>query len=173
MRPIHLLYLLVLFISIHSVACKQEQANVQQEPETAAQPQAESATPAQPQDNNQTSADPAAQGHDYTFLTDKILIYEAAFGGKTGADQPYKDEWIDLSSDGTFKAGKHQNQTHTGKWSYNHDTQTLFLRPDVREYKMSEWKVMHNDQMMVWVGTQTYGDNNVQLKLGRSAQLPQ
>lgn len=157
---------------IGMMSCKQDAATQQEATTPAATVETPSSTPQQA--TSQAVEQPLTEGHDYTFLTDKILIYKAAFGGdKTGAEQPYKDEWIDLQPDGTFKAGKLQKQTHTGQWSYNNDTQTLFLRPDVKEFKMSEWKVMHNDEMMVWAGTQTYGDNAVQIKLVRSATMPQ
>lgn len=156
---------------IGMTSCKQDAATQQE----ATTPQVATNAPATPQQTpNQTVEKPLTEGHDYTFLTDKILIYEMAFGGeKYGKEQPYKDEWIDLQPDGTFKAGKLKKQTHTGLWSYNHDAQTLFLRPDTKDFKMSEWKVMHNNDMIVWVGTQTYGDNPIQIKLVRREVLPE
>ena len=156
---------------IGMMSCKQD-ASKQQE---AIAPEAAVDAPiASQQAQNQAVEQPLTEGHDYTFLTDKILIYQVAFGGeKTGKEQPYKDEWIDLQPDGTFKAGKLKKQTHTGQWSYNNDAQILFLRPDTKEVKLSEWKVMHNDDMMVWVGTQSFGDNAVQIKLVRSEVLPE
>ena len=154
------------------VSCKQDAATQQasETPVTAV----DTVISATPQGSSDQPIQPATQGHDYTFLTEKILLYTAAFGGdKNAKEQPFKDEWIDLQPDGTFKAGKLKKQTHTGQWSYNHDTKTLFLRPDTKEFKMSEWKVMHNDQIMVWVGTQTYGDNAIQIKLAKSETLPE
>jgi hypothetical protein len=153
------------------ISCKQE-ASTQQET-TGSEASSQVSTLSQ-QVPNQAVEQPLTEGHDYTFLTDKILIYQVAFGGeKSGKEQPFKDEWIDLQPDGTFKAGKLKNQTHTGQWSYNNDSKTLFLRPDTREVKMSEWNVMYNNEMMVWAGTQTYGDNAIQIKLVRSEVLPE
>jgi hypothetical protein len=166
MKSIYILCLLLLTISL--VACKKD-ATVQQEGSTPSATQENQATPAQ--DN---VAGPASEGgHDYTFLTDKILIYKAAFAGGTNSnEQPYKDQWIDLMPDGKFKAGKLKEQTHTGLWTYNHDTNILLIKPDNNAFKMSEWKVMYNNQMMVWVGTQTYGNQSTQIQLVRSDQLP-
>ena len=153
------------------MSCKQDTSSQQETTTPAAA--VDTAAVSTQQMPNQAVEQPLTEGHDYTFLTDKLLLYKAAFGGdKNTKEQLYQDEWIDLHPDGTFKAGKLKKQTHTGQWSYNNDTQTLFLRPDTKEFKMSEWKVMHNDQMMVWVGTQTYGDNSVQIKLVRSDVLP-
>jgi len=163
-----------------AIACKQDTASQQEAattqpvavdtPKTAVQSPSDVINPAP----NPTTNPAATGGHDYTFLTDKLLLYKGSFGGdKDSKEQLYKDEWIDFDPNGTFKAGKLQKQTHTGQWSYNHDTKTLFIRPDTKEYKMSEWKVQFNDQMLVWVGTETYKDNAVQLRLVRSATLPQ
>jgi hypothetical protein len=153
------------------VACKQD-ATVQQEGSTPSATQENQATPAQ--DNGGGQSSPASEGgHDYNFLTDKILIYKASFaGGANSNEQPYKDQWIDLMPDGKFKAGKLKEQTHTGQWTYNHDTNILFIKPDNNAFKLSEWKVMYNNQMMVWIGTQTYGNQSTQVQLVRSDQLP-
>ena len=171
-------YILCCFSFVFGMlSCKQDAAT-QQSAETPAVTgdtanAAGQQAPGQPA-SNQEALKPATQGHDYTFLTDKILIYKAAFGGEKNAkEQPFKDEWIDLQPDGTYKAGKLKQQTHTGEWSYNHDTQTLYLGPTTTGFKRSEWKVMHNEQMMVWVGTQTYADNSIQIKLERSETLPE
>lgn len=171
-------YILCCFSFVFGLmSCKQDAAT-QQAVETPAAAGDTVATPTQQAPGQQAPKEdaikPAIQGHDYTFLTEKILLYKAAFGGeKSAQEQPFKDEWIDLQTDGTYKAGKLKQQTHTGKWSYNHDTQTLYLGPDTKGFKRSEWKVMHNDQMMVWVGTQTYGDNAIQIKLVKSETLPE
>jgi len=124
------------------------------------------------QTDDQANGSTAMSGHDYTFLTDKLFHYKAAVGGDTKGQQLFKDEWIDLESNGTFKAGKLKEQTHTGKWTYNHETKILFLQPDDRAFMMSEWTVMYNNQMMVWVGTQTYGNNATQVQLAKSDVLP-
>lgn len=113
-------------------------------------------------------------GHDNNFLTDNLLHYKAAnIIGKDPKDNPYVGQWIDMESDGSFKAGTLKNQTHTGRWDYNEKTKVLMLRPDDTNFKTSEWKVMASNDMIVWVGTQTYGNNATQIQLIRSTELPQ
>ena len=139
------------------------------------------AVPQQPTEG-QPAAQPSAQpneagkaselGHDYTFLTDKLFHFKGSFGGTKTGEQLYKDEWIDFSPDGTYKAGKLKEQTHTGKWAYNNDVKVLLLKPDVNTFNITEWKVMYNEQMMVWIGTQTYGNHSTQVQLVRSSDLP-
>lgn len=177
MKPNHIFSIFVILIGL--AACKKESGNVQQEPaqdttQVATTPgSAATAEPAAPATQSGTTNPTISGGHDYTFLTDKLFHYKAAFGGTSTDKQLYKDEWIDLASDGTYKAGKLKQQTHTGKWDYNNDLKILQLRPDSKSFLMSEWKVMHNEQMMVWVGTQTYGNQSTQVQLVRSSELPQ
>ena len=175
MRSFHIVFMAVALFFLTD--CKQDSAQVQEEtaqdvgtaqqaPAQEGSAQAQSATPANTPPAN------VSQGHDYTYLTDQLFIYKAAFGGQK--DQSlYKDQWIDLEPDGTFKAGKLKQQTHTGKWGYNHAVKVLQLIPDDSNFPRSEWKVMHNEQMMVWVGTQTYGNNATQIQLVKSKTLPE
>ena len=143
-------------------ACKQNPSQVEEE-KSEGQPAVST------NNSNEISG-----GHDYTFLTDQLFHYDAVnIIGKEAGENPYKDQWIDLMPDGTYKAGTLKEQTHTGKWDYNHEQKVLQLRPEGSGLKMSEWKVMHNNDMMVWVGTQTFGNNATQIKLIRSAELPQ
>lgn len=170
MRSFYIVFAFVAMLS--SGVCKQDAAAVQ---EGASQETSAQNTGAAAQESSKLSDGSAAAtgGHDYTFLTDKLFHYKAAFGGANkGGEQPYKDEWIDLDANGTYKAGKLKQETHTGKWTYSHETKLLFLKPDVNTFPMSEWKVMYNNQMMVWVGTQTYGNNATQIQLARSDVMP-
>ena len=130
--------------------------------------------PATQEGTNQTSQTASSGGHDYTFLTDQLFHYDAVnIIGKDPSENPYKNQWIDLLPDGTYKTGTSQQQANTGKWDYNNEQKILQLRPDDVDMPTSEWKVMHNNDMMVWVGTQTFGNNNTQIKLVRRTEMPQ
>ncbi|HJW30274.1 MAG TPA: hypothetical protein VJ508_13620, partial [Saprospiraceae bacterium] len=130
---------------------------------------------------HRTVAPPAAStskvdttlGHDYTFLPHELFIVNGAYvPGKDPKDKPYQGVWIDLQPDGTYKYGRHKQTLYTGTWAYNHSVTTLLLKPDGKKDKNSEWHVQFNDQMMVWVGTRTFGDNGIQLQLLRRTELP-
>lgn len=169
MRSFYIHFSIVFLLG--TMACKQEATTVQ---EGASQSVPGQNTESATQDASKLSDGSAAAtgGHDYTFLTHKLFHFKDAYGGPKGAEQPFKDQWIDFDPNGTFKAGKLKEETHTGTWTYNHDTKLLFLKPDVKSFPMSEWKVMHNEQMMVWLGTQTYGNNPLQVKLVRHDEIP-
>ncbi len=147
--------------------CKQDHAETT--PATDSPAPAETVQTAEKQQDSRS----VAEGHDYNFLTDKILIFNAVVGASEDEKAPRKNDWIHLMKDGTYMAGRAKDQTHTGQWSYEHNTQTLFLRPDTQNYKMSEWKVMATDKVIVWVGTATYGDNAIQIQLLKSESIPQ
>jgi len=145
------------------ISCK-EKASTEQEETSVETPQ-----------TSQLATGTASTGdHDYTFLTDQLFHYKAAkIVGNDSGENPYAGQWIDLMPDGTFKAGTLKEQTHTGRWDYNPQAKVLSLRPDdTSNFKLSEWNVMHNDAMVVLVGTQTYGNNATQIQLVRSTELP-
>lgn len=161
MRSIHILCLFAAIMFF--IACK-ENASTQQE----------GTTTGTPEPSKTTTGITSTGGHDYTFLTNQLFHYKAAnIVGKDPSENPYAGQWIDLLPDGTFTAGTLKEQTHTGHWDYNPQAKVLSLRPDdTSKFKLSEWNVMHNDDMVVLVGTQTYGNNSTQIQLVRSTELP-
>ena len=164
MKPNHLFCFLIWALAL--TACNQKPAT--EKAETTPAPVVEQPNMAQPATSS------ANGGHDYTFLTYKMLQYRAAVvPGKDPKEQPFAGRWIKLDTDGTFKSGKYDQQTHTGKWTYNHDATTLLLRPDDKEYKTTEWKVLFNDDMIVFIGTPSYGDGGTQIQLVRIDKFPE
>jgi len=159
----------LVFLVIGLASCKKESGNIQQE---SLQDTTKVAAVQEPSSQTGEASQPSSLGHDFTFLTDKLFHYKNAFGGAAQGQHLYKDEWIDFAPDGTYKAGKLKDQTHTGKWAYNHDVKVLLLKPDVNTFHISEWNVKYNDQMMIWVGTQSYGNQSTQVQLVRSDVLP-
>jgi hypothetical protein len=156
-----ILFFCALSVMLLSQSCKENTAPQQEETKV------ENA-PVEDQQPN-----PSTGGHDYAFLTDKLFHYKAAnIVGKDPNDNPYAGHWIDMDPDGTYKAGILKDQTHTGRWDYNHEAKVLLLRPDDKKFKISEWNVMHNNDMVVLVGTQTYGNNATQIQLVRKTELP-
>ena len=142
------------------IACKPKDDVKQEEP-----------TVTEPAANTNATGNPGG-GHDFTFLTDKLFHYKASNTvGGSGANE-YEGQWIDMEPDGTYKSGKLKEQTHTGKWDYNSTKKILLLRPDDSAFKISEWNVMHNNDMVIFVGTQTYGNNATQIQLIRANELP-
>lgn len=178
MRAFHILYFLICLGAVGS--CKPESTTNQETATLTTTPEGTASEAQSPQPSGEpagalppnSSGDP--EGHDYTFLTHQLFHITGAYvPGKDPKEKPYESQWIDLDPNGTYKYGAHQKETYTGKWSYNHDIGTLLLRPNVTSITPAEWKVQHNDDMMVWVGTRTYGNNGIQLRLERKKTLPE
>lgn len=162
MRSIQLFCFLILALAFAGCNQKPASQNAATTPATE-QPKKSESTPAS-----------SEGGHDYTFLTYKMLLYRAALvPGKDPKEQPFTGHWIKLDPDGTFKSGIYDKQTHTGKWTYNHDATTLLLQPDTKDYKTTEWKVIFNDDMIVFIGTPSYGDSGTQIQLVRIDKYPE
>jgi hypothetical protein len=112
-------------------------------------------------------------GHDFTFLTHQLWHYSGAVGPQELGPEPYKNEWIDFDPNGTFVAGKGKDETHRGTWAYNEEEHLLGIRPLDAAFKASEWKVMLNNQMMVWIGTRAFGNQSTQIRLVRHENRPE
>ncbi len=161
MRSIQLFCFLIL--SLAFAGCSQKSATDKAANMPAVEQPSKPATP----------VDKSQGGHDYTFLTVKMLQYRAALvPGKDPKEQPFTGHWIKLDSDGTFRSGIYDKQTHTGKWVYNHEATTLMLQPDTKDFKTTEWKVIFNDDMIVFIGTASYGDSGTQIQLTRIDKFP-
>jgi hypothetical protein len=164
--------LFILTTLLIAFACKQANtpAETQQEPGANATPD----TTAQVNTNVVTSTPLPAEGHDFTFLTHELFHVGGAMVGsaKGKGNNPYEGHWLDFFPDGQYKWGEHKNVLHSGRWSYNDERKILNLQPTSGQGQPSEWKVMHNDQMVVLLGTRTHGNNNTQIQLIRSTTLP-
>ena len=164
--------LFILATLLFALACKQANAPSETQPEPAAN--ATQDTTAQVNTNVATSTPLPAEGHDFTFLTHELFHIGGAMVGSANGkrENPYQGHWLDFFPDGTYKWGEHKNVLHSGRWSYNDDSELLKIQPTSGNGQASEWKVMHNEQMVVLLGTRTHGNNNTQIQLIRSTTLP-
>jgi hypothetical protein len=159
----------IIFAILALAACKRD--TTQSETQTEATTQD---TTAQLNTEVATSTPLPAEGHDYTFLTHELFHIGGAVMSsvKNKGDNPYASNWIDFLPDGTYKWGKHKEVLHSGVWSYNNDKEILQMKGTSGEPFRTEWKVMHNDQMVILLGTDTFGNNSVQIQLIRSTTMP-
>lgn len=107
-------------------------------------------------------------------ITDQIWHYAFALSIKdpTPKENIYEGQWLDLLSNGTFKQGLYQDTTDSGYYLFTETEQEdiLELRSDKAA---SEWKVKKDPANLLLVGTSKYGNNPWQIKLRRSASLPE
>lgn len=75
----------------------------------------------------------------------------------------FKGDIITFYSDYTYEIRRSGKVKDRGVFSYHRDKQVLTLRAE--KGKSSEWTVNYLDGTMIWVGTTTYGDNSMQIRL--------
>ena len=112
--------------------------------------------------------------YNWTFLTKNMLHYKNVIGsGGNNNDDSYKNKWVDLKDDGTYATGVNDKTSYEGIWMYDHPSTMLTLIPNPDDQKNSQWKVMFNEKVLVWVGTSRYGDNALQIRFIRSEGYPE
>ena len=80
--------------------------------------------------------------------------------------------WFKFSPDGNFTAGKYQDETGKGKWYFDPKVPSMYLDHHERRDEEFTIKMSSEETVMIWVGTETFGENGVQAKLGNSSDLP-
>ena len=77
-----------------TIACKQDATTTQ---EGSAQDVQNQTTESTPQEAAKPTDRATTGGHDFTFLTHELFHFKDSFGGPKDAEQPFKDQWIDLA----------------------------------------------------------------------------
>lgn len=177
MRAFYILSFLIcmVWVSCKNDASTQKEGTTSETPnysnDTINPPKMETSSEA-PTSKSGTPQVDTKQGHDYTFLTFKLFKINGAFvPGKDPKDQPYKDQWLDLTPDGKFQWFQGTKLLFSGDWGYNHDLKVIDILPKDKNYKPTEWNVIFNDDMVVFTGTQTFENTGTQLQLIRKDKI--
>ena len=80
--------------------------------------------------------------------------------------------WFKFSPDGNFVTGKYQEETGKGKWYYDPKVPSLYFDHHERRDEEFTVKMSSEETVMIWVGTDTFGENGIQAKVGNSTDLP-
>ncbi len=111
----------------------------------------------------------------WTFLVNGVYHNNATIGAGSDAKSNVKEgHWIDFKENGTYMYGVWDKRLYHGDWFYDDDTTILDLMPDDEgDEKPSQWKVMHKDDNLIWMGTSKYGNNSTQIQWLRREGFPQ
>lgn len=116
---------------------------------------------------------PAPTPQKWAFLTADLWHFEFAL---TVTEVPenniYEGHWIDFNDDGTYTKGIYDEVTVEGVFTYNNDNKTLRIYPTKGNETVKEWEILTNGDVIIFVGTNTFGNNSEQIKLARARQLP-
>lgn len=102
----------------------------------------------------------------YAMMTAQPLLYRFVFNGKKMSKQgEYDGQWIQFMDDFTYKKGKYDKQTSTGRYHLTLETMKLIM-VDSDEGKMpDEFKVLTKDDVVIFQGSDYFGNNPFQMKL--------
>lgn len=116
---------------------------------------------------------PEGDHSSWTFLTNGYLINKNTVRvNRDPRENPNKGHWINLKPDGTYEYGMYDKISYTGVWSYHHPGGNLDLMPNDEKVKKSQWNIKWNEETVIFVGTDTYGDNHTQIQYIRKQEKP-
>ena len=79
----------------------------------------------------------------------------------------YKGVWVDFRPDHTYAYGKNSSVKGKGKYNYHFDRSQLLMIDDDPAKKPREWDVKPAEDVLIFVGTETYNDKHIQMKLSK------
>lgn len=77
-----------------------------------------------------------------------------------------RGRWYQFAADGTFKSGKYKTSGAKGVWTF--DPQTALIHIDSEnDDEDGEWRIQmgKSGTVMIWIGTERYQQNSIQIKL--------
>lgn len=108
------------------------------------------------------------QGQDsYAIIEADTWEYQFVFDGEMSEQGAYTGVWIDFYPDGRYEYGKYDKIEGSGRYNFHFDRFELLMLDDDESIKPQEWSVKVAGDAMVLVGTATYKDNSMQMKLER------
>lgn len=109
----------------------------------------------------------------YAVVEAGVLNYEFVHNGreisKKGA---YDGAWIDFKDDFTYDYGSFDETEGAGRYHFRSDINQLVMIDNNKAQNPQEWSVKIGGDVLILVGTSTYGNNAYQMKLLRSNEKP-
>ena len=83
-----------------------------------------------------------------------------------------RGRWFDFKKDGTYVSGMWEEETGKGRWYYDPMVPSIYLDHDDRRDEEFTVKMNSDGTVMIWVGTKTFEETGVQVKMENSSDLP-
>ena len=110
------------------------------------------------------------------FFTKFYWHYEAAVVVKAPEKgKAYIGKWIKLNEDNSLETGFYDGAVTTGKWILDEGKNIITLVENDVTPAYSEWTIKtssSSDDIMIWVGTKRFHQNNTQIKMIRYHEKP-
>jgi hypothetical protein len=107
----------------------------------------------------------------YSDLIKDYWHYDIVVKG-TGTVDDYKGQWLKFDDNQEYSKGGNGKKLEKGKWNYNSTNEVLTLLPDNQSLMPSEFRLMSKANTIICVGTPDFKNNDTQMKLVNSPELP-
>lgn len=111
------------------------------------------------------------------FYTNLMWHFDAAVVIKNPEkSKDYIGKWINFLPDNTIETGYYDGPVTKGKWALDEANDILTILEEGESPSFSQWKIKtssSSDAIMIWVGTNRFGQNNTQIKMQRYNGKPQ
>lgn len=103
----------------------------------------------------------------YAIVEAGTWEYQFVYDGEMSKPGAYDGVWLDFKNDHTYAYGDKTGQKGTGKYNYHLERSEILMVDDDTSKKPEEWAIKHSEDVMIRIGTATYKDNHIQMKLVR------
>ncbi len=108
------------------------------------------------------------EGKSFSIIEADTWEYQFVYTkGEMSKEGAYAGNWIDFMPDFNYNYGKNTVVEGSGKYHYDSDAAVLIMINDDVSKKPQEWTAKFAGDAMVLVGTNSYNDNSIQMKLER------
>ncbi|MBK8493348.1 MAG: hypothetical protein IPL49_21325 [Saprospirales bacterium] len=83
-----------------------------------------------------------------------------------------RGRWYRFAPDGTFVSGKYKKQDAKGIWTFDPQTALIYVDSE-NDAQDGEWKIQmgKSGSVMIWIGTERFLQNSIQIKLENYLEL--
>jgi len=110
------------------------------------------------------------EGKSFSIIEADTWEYQFVYTkGEMSTEGAYAGVWVDFKPDQTYAYGKNKVKEGSGRYHYDSDSAVLIMVDNDGSKKPQEWSAKFAGDAMVLVGTNSYNDNSIQMKLERVA----
>ncbi|MEM1319855.1 MAG: hypothetical protein AAGG75_06330 [Bacteroidota bacterium] len=102
-----------------------------------------------------------------------LWSYSMPVSNDVARTKDYEGRWIEFSGDQTFKSGKWQEQTNTGTFEYDENTNILLIRYKNQKDATMDWKIKLGIDVMIWLGNANINTSGDQIRMQKIPELPE
>lgn len=109
-------------------------------------------------------------------MTEQLWHYETAIVIKQPEkSKAYEGKWVKFNPDNTLLSGYFGEEGDVGRWVYDEANDILTIVEGGERPSYAQWNVKfssNTDDVIIWVGTSKFQNNNTQIKMLRKAEKP-